>query len=69
VTPASFAFNDRDIQVGFGKEATQIIHDLSGFKQPIENIYINVVHAVDGSWNFNGVALTNEQIGEAISNG
>lgn len=65
----AFAFNDRDIQIGFGKEATQLIHELSGFKLPIENIYLNVLHAVDGSWNFNGMALTNEQIGEAISNG
>ncbi len=63
----SFAFNDRDIQVGFGKEATQIIHDLSGFKQPIENIYINVVHAVDGLWNFNGEPMSNAEIGAAIS--
>ncbi|GLX80499.1 hypothetical protein tinsulaeT_38390 [Thalassotalea insulae] len=63
----SFAFNDREIQIGFGKDATDIIHELSNYHQPKENIYINVVHAVDGVWNFNGTVMSNEQIAEAIS--
>ncbi len=63
----AFAFNDREVQIGFGKDATDILHELSNHKQPVENIYINVVHAVDGLWNFNGTALTNEQIVTAIS--
>ncbi len=65
----SFAFNSREIQQGFFKDATDIIHDLSGKKQPRENIYVNVVHAVDGAWNLDGQAMTNEEIGEAISRG
>jgi hypothetical protein len=65
----SFAFADREVQVGYFAEATQIIHDLSGGKQPKENIYINVVHAVDGAWNFNGQAMTNAQINAAVSAG
>ncbi|KZN43269.1 hypothetical protein N474_22885 [Pseudoalteromonas luteoviolacea CPMOR-2] len=65
----SFAFIERDVQIGFGIDATNIIYELSGERQPKENIYINVVHAVDGSWNFNGNSMTNEQILHAISLG
>jgi hypothetical protein len=42
---------------------------MSGGRQPKDNIYINVVHAVDGAWNFGGKALTNAQIGEAAAKG
>jgi len=65
----SFAFITKEIQQGFFKDATDIIHALSGGKQPRDNIYINVVHAVDGAWNLNGQAMTNEELGEAISKG
>jgi hypothetical protein len=65
----SFAFVDRDVQLGYFEEATNIIHEMSGGKQPKDNIYINVVHAVDGAWNFDGKALTNTQIGEEIAKG
>ncbi len=65
----SFAFNSREIQVGFFKDATDIIHDLSGGKQPRDNIYSNVVHTVDGSWNLDGKAMTNEELGDAIAMG
>ncbi|MBL4898963.1 MAG: 4-oxalocrotonate tautomerase [Colwellia sp.] len=65
----SFAFASREIQLAHFAEATEIIRELSGGKQPIEHIYSNVIHTVDGSWNFNGVAMTNEEIGEEISKG
>lgn len=65
----SFAFTDRAIQQGYLAEATSIIHRLSGGKQPKEHIYVNVVHAVDGAWNFNGQAMTNEELGRAIAQG
>lgn len=65
----SFAFSDREIQLGFGEDATNIIHELSNGKQPKDNIFVNVVHAVDGTWNLDGQAMTNEQLGEAISRG
>lgn len=54
---------------GFFADATNIIHELSGRKQPKDNIYVNVVHAVDGGWNFDGKAMTNAEIGDAISKG
>ena len=63
----SFAFNSPEIQQGFFDDTTNIIHDLSGGKQPKENIYINVVHAVDGAWSLDGQAVTNDQLGAAIS--
>ena len=65
----SFAFASREIQLAHFAEATQIIHELSGGKQPLNNIYTNVIHAVDGSWNFNGIAMTNEEIGAEIAKG
>jgi len=65
----SFAFTDRDVQIGLAKEATDVIYNLSGGKQPRDNIYFNVTHAVDGTWNLDGQAMTNEQLGEAISTG
>ncbi len=63
----AFAFSDRGVQQAYFKEATDIIERLSGNTQPRNHIHINVVHAVDGAWNFNGQAATNEEIGQAIS--
>lgn len=65
----SFAFISREVQQGFFAEATDIIHELSGGKQPKDHIYVNVVHAVDGAWNMNGRAMTNAEIGAAIAQG
>ncbi|MFT5412021.1 MAG: hypothetical protein ACI9NC_004758 [Verrucomicrobiales bacterium] len=65
----SFAFASGDIQRGFGRDAVDIIHNLSGGKQPKDNIYFNVVHTVDGAWNLDGKAMSNEELGEAIALG
>lgn len=65
----SFAFNDRAILKGFGEDATTIIHELSDGKQARDNIYFNVVHTVDGSWNLDGQAMSNEELGNEISKG
>jgi hypothetical protein len=65
----SFAFTHREVQIGYCEEATDIIHEMSGGKQPRENIYINVVHAVDGAWNFGGKALTFARIGAQAGGG
>lgn len=65
----SIAFNTREIQQGYFEEATNIIHEMSGGKLPKERIWINVVHAVDGAWGIGGQALTNDQLGAAISQG
>jgi hypothetical protein len=65
----SFAFTDPKIQRGYFEEATHIIHEMSGGKQPKDKIFINVIHTVDGAWNFNGKAMTNSEIGALVSNG
>jgi len=65
----SFAFTDRDIQVGLFKEATDIIVELSGGNQPRDKIFSNVTHTVDGTWNINGNAMTNEEIGATLASG
>ncbi|MGB0911096.1 MAG: 4-oxalocrotonate tautomerase [Nitrospirales bacterium] len=65
----AFALNTRDMQVGHFKDVTEIIHELSDRKQPKDNIYVNVVHAVDGAWNLDGKAMTNEELGKVISQG
>ena len=65
----SFAFASREAQKGFGQEATDILHELSGGKQPKDNIYFNVVNTVDGSWNLDGQAMTNEELGAVIATG
>jgi hypothetical protein len=36
-------------------------------KQPRDQIYVNVVHIVNGAWNLNGEVMTNEQLGAAIA--
>lgn len=64
----SFAFASRDVQTGYFSEATDIIHEMSGGTLPKDKIFINVVHAADGAWNFNGRAMSNAEIGAAISN-
>ena len=65
----SFAFASRESLVGFGQDAVDIISDLSGGKQPKDNIYFNVVHTVDGSWNLDGQAMSNEELGAVIATG
>jgi hypothetical protein len=65
----SFAFNTREIQQGYVEEATRIAADASQGKQPVERIWVNVLHAVDGAWGVAGSALTNQQLGEAVSKG
>lgn len=65
----AFAFANREIQIGYIKEATNIIHEMSGGKLPKESIWVNIVHAVDGAWGIAGEAMTNQQLGEAIAQG
>ncbi len=63
----SFAFASRDVQRGFGAEATAILRELSGRSLPKEHIFFNVVHTVDGAWNLGGEALSNAEFSEAIA--
>ena len=65
----SFAFATREIQIGYVEEVTRIIHEMSAGKLTKDHIWVNVVHAVDGTWGIAGEAKTNEQLKEAISAG
>ncbi len=65
----SFAFASREVQSGFGQEATDIVRELSNGRQPRDNIYFNVVHTVDGAWNLDGQAMSDHELGQAIARG
>lgn len=65
----SFAFSTREIQTGYVDEATNILHDMSGGKLAKDHIWVNVLHAVDGAWGINGVAMTNEDLKAAVAKG
>lgn len=65
----SFALANHEVQSSFFTEATQIVHQLSEGRLPKERIWANGVHAVDGTWNINGVPMTNAQIGQAVAQG
>lgn len=68
LTP-SFAFASREVQRAYVKEATDIVYEACGGRQPREQIWVNVKHAVDGTWGIAGEALTNAQLSEAIAAG
>src|SRR4051812_5019897 len=40
----SLTFTKREVQQGYVEEATDIIHEMSGGKQPKDHIWVNVVH-------------------------
>jgi hypothetical protein len=63
----SFALADRDSQAKFFSEATEILHELSGRRLPKDRIWANGVHTVDGTWNINGIPMTNAEIGQALA--
>ncbi len=65
----SFALAERELQKGFFAEVTEIIHKHSGGKLPKKHIWTNALHTVDGTWNMDGIAMTNEELGKAISKG
>ena len=65
----SFAFSSSEVLKGFGEDATDIISELTKGKVARDNIYFNVVHTVDGAWNLDGIAMSNEELGQAISKG
>jgi hypothetical protein len=68
LTP-SFAFTSRDVQRAYVKEATDIVEEACEGRQPREHIWVNVKHAVDGTWGIGGEAMTNAELLDAISKG
>ena len=65
----AIAFASREVQSAYVEKATDIIHEASGGKHPREQTWVNVTHAVDGGWGIAGKAMTNAELGAAISQG
>lgn len=62
----SFAFSNQQILNAYVKEATDIAVALADGKLAKNNVFVNVVHAVDGSWGLNGKAYTNAELGAGV---
>jgi len=62
----SFGFGTQEILNDYVKEATTIVVELSKGKITKKNVFVNVLHAVDGSWGVNGKAYTNAELGDAV---
>lgn len=65
----SFALADHAVQTDFFNQAADVLQELSGGTLARTRIWANGVHAVDGTWNIDGVTMTNAEIGEAVSHG
>jgi len=65
----SFALADREVQKEFFANVTELVHKNSGGQLPKKQVWTNVLHTVDGTWNMDGIAKTNEELGAAISMG
>jgi hypothetical protein len=65
----SFAFSDASAQKAYYRAASDILFEMAGGKLRRDNIYINVVHTVDGAWNFEGERMTNAEIGARVAVG
>lgn len=68
LTP-SFAFATREVQEAYVLEATDIVQDACGGRLPRSSIWVNVKHAVDGTWGIAGTAFTNAALREALAAG
>jgi hypothetical protein len=62
----SFGFASQQILNDYVKEATDAAVELSDGKLSKKNVFVNVVHAVDGSWGIHGKAYTNAELGAAV---
>ena len=66
--PLTLTLAENVIPKGTEKQAfVRFIHEMSGGTLPKKQVWVNVVHTVDGAWNLDGHAMTNEQLVQAIS--
>ena len=63
----SFGLASQEQKEAFVSEATDVIVQASGGRQPRERIYVNMVYAVDGLWGIGGKAYTNADLLDAVS--
>ena len=62
----SFGFSGQQILNDYVKEATDIVVGLSNGSLSRKNVFVNVVHAVDGSWGIHGKAYSNAELIAAV---
>ena len=62
----AFALESKEQKEQFVSEVTQIVLRATAGKLPIEQIWVNMVYAVDGLWGIGGKAYTNADLGAAI---
>ena len=65
----SVTFRDRAVQESFIHAVTRIVDELKAGEHPTSRTYVNVTHAVDGTWGIAGKAYTNDDLGAAITAG
>jgi phenylpyruvate tautomerase PptA (4-oxalocrotonate tautomerase family) len=63
----ALTFRDRSAQQSFVAKVTRIVDELKAGAHPIERTFVNVTHAVDGTWGIGGKAYTNDELGAAIA--
>jgi phenylpyruvate tautomerase PptA (4-oxalocrotonate tautomerase family) len=63
----SFALTEPSQREAFISEATNLVQQASGGRQPKERIWVNMVYAVDGFWGLGGKAYTNDQLIAAVA--
>jgi hypothetical protein len=62
----SLAFSNQQILNDYVREATDIAVTLSKGNLSKKNVFVNVVHAVNGSWGIQGKAYSNAELSSAI---
>lgn len=62
----SFGFSSHQMLKDYVEEATATVVELAGGLLSHKNVFVNVVHAVDGSWGIHGKAYSNAELIEAV---
>lgn len=62
----SVTFSTSEIRETFVKRVTDIIDELKAGSHPRSRTYVNVTHAVEGTWGIAGKAYTNADLAAAI---
>jgi hypothetical protein len=62
-------FSSQTVLDQFVMEATDIVDELGTGTHPRARTFVNITHALEGSWGVSGRAYTSDQLGEAIGRG
>lgn len=62
----SFGFSSHQMLKDYVEEATATVVELAGGLLSHKNVFVNVVHAADGSWGIHGKAYSNAELIEAV---